>query len=160
MTTGEPDTNAVPHRGGSGWLTAFFTLDWLLLLLGVPALVLLGALQDLHLAGSTPEPGGAQAQRTMWVVAFAVAVLLPALGLAAALVFRRRFAGWAFGVTLLLVVCGSMAPTNGSETRPNSLVEWVFKGEGPYPSPYPEDPPVGCFGDSPADDGNPRCKGG
>ncbi|HEY1176543.1 MAG TPA: hypothetical protein VGF17_10320 [Phytomonospora sp.] len=161
MTTGEQAVaGAAPHRKGSGWLMVFFTLAWLTLLLGVPAMVFLGALQDWRLAGATPTPGGAEAQRSTWIAAFSVALLAPALGLLAALVFRRKAASIAFGVALLLVVCGSVAPTNGSETRPNSLVEWVFKGEGPYPRPYPENPPAGCFGDSPADDGNPACRGG
>lgn len=145
------------RRGGSG-LTTAFVLIWVLFALGVPALMFAGMMTSFSLGGP-PDAGQRAASRVYFAVALFVAAGLPAIGLGLSIWARRKPAGIVFGTVLLLVVCGSLVPTSRTPGGPHSVLENVFPG---LVEPYtpPPDPPAGCFGDSPADEGNPACKGG
>lgn len=146
------------RRGGSG-LTTAFVLIWVVLALGVPALMFAGAMATFSIAGSGVSAAEAATSRAFYTTGFIVAVGLPALGLGLAVWGRRKPSGIVFGSVLLLVVCGSLAPTSRAPGKPHSILQNVFPG---LVEPYtpPPDPPAGCFGDSPADEGNPACRGG
>ena len=151
--TGEPRSG----RGGSALGTGF-VLIWVVLALGVPALLFAGVMTSFSLSGP-PDAGQVATSRVYFAVALFLAVGLPSLGLVLSIWARRKPAGMVFGAVLLLIVCGSLVPTSRAPGEAHSVLETVFPG---LVEPYtpPPAPPAGCFGDSPADEGNPRCKGG
>ena len=139
-----------PRRPPWDRWSGIFILLWLVLVFGVPLTFVVGAMQAFVFMGATAPADADYAERAAWWTAtWVIAFAVPVLGLGIAVWKRRKPSAIAFALALVLAL-GAGAYARAEDARERQQQEQ--RDQPP--------PPAGCFGDSPADEGNPACKGG
>ncbi|GLZ77464.1 hypothetical protein Afil01_22710 [Actinorhabdospora filicis] len=151
------------HTRGGG-LTAGLISVVVVGLVGSGFLALCALMADWHFmgGGTSPEMRAAETTNKRVLGTTALIWFYSAAGLAIVLACagRRRAWIWPLVLTMATCSCGLAVPVGRDVNHKVTLaVELLFPKPAWQPRPE-EEQPVGCFGDSPADAGNPRCKGG